>query len=86
MFKTIIFSVIVVVSLSLVARRMSCLNLLVIYGWIIQRLNMEFENECPFALKWTQMLLSKETDCGFTITYPKMKATIYLTYKSHEKH
>jgi hypothetical protein len=27
------------------------------------------------------MIIKKETDCGFTITYPKMKATIYLTYK-----
>jgi hypothetical protein len=26
-------------------------------------------------------IIKKETDCGFTITYPKMKATIYLTYK-----
>ena len=41
-----------------------------------------FENECPFAFEMnSDAIIKKETDCGFTITYPKMKATIYLTYK-----
>jgi gliding motility-associated lipoprotein GldD len=26
-------------------------------------------------------IIKGENDCGFTISYPKMKATIYLTYK-----
>ncbi len=43
---------------------------------------VNFENECPFAFEInSDAIIKKETDCGFTITYPKMKATIYLTYK-----
>lgn len=41
-----------------------------------------FENQCPFAFEMNSKAIIKgEKDCGFTITYPKMKATIYLTYK-----
>lgn len=41
-----------------------------------------FENHCPFTFDINSDAVIKEkTDCGFTITYPKMKATIYLTYK-----
>ena len=43
---------------------------------------VNFENECPFTFEMnSDAIIKKETDCGFTITYPKMKATIYLTYK-----
>ncbi|MFV5694548.1 gliding motility lipoprotein GldD [Flavobacterium sp. LB3P122] len=43
---------------------------------------VNFENECPFAFEMNSGAVIKgEKDCGFTITYPKMKATIYLTYK-----
>lgn len=41
-----------------------------------------FENECPFTFEMnSEAIIKGEKDCGFTITYPKMKATIYLTYK-----
>ena len=43
---------------------------------------MHFENQCPFTFEMNAKAVIKgEKDCGFTITYPKMKATIYLTYK-----
>lgn len=43
---------------------------------------MGFENNCPFAFEMNEDAIIKgEKECGFTITYPKMKATIYLTYK-----
>ncbi|HEX9152411.1 MAG TPA: gliding motility lipoprotein GldD [Flavobacterium sp.] len=43
---------------------------------------VNFENECPFAFEMnSQAVIKGEKECGFTITYPKMKATIYLTYK-----
>lgn len=41
-----------------------------------------FENKCPFSFQINSKAIIKgEPDCGFTINYPKMKATIYLTYK-----
>jgi gliding motility-associated lipoprotein GldD len=41
-----------------------------------------FENHCPFTFNMnSEAIIKEEKDCGFTITYPKMKATIYLTYK-----
>lgn len=43
---------------------------------------MYFENQCPFAFEMnSEAIIKGEKDCGFTISYPKMKATIYLTYK-----
>lgn len=43
---------------------------------------MNFENNCPFAFEMNEEAIIKgEKECGFAITYPKMKATIYLTYK-----
>ena len=43
---------------------------------------VSFENECPYAFEInSNAIIKKEKDCDFTITYPKMKATIYLTYK-----
>lgn len=43
---------------------------------------VNFENQCPFAFEMnSEAIIKGEKDCGFTISYPKMKATIYLTYK-----
>lgn len=42
-----------------------------------------FENHCPIAFEMNESAIIKEDkNCGFTISYPKMKATIYLTYKT----
>jgi len=41
-----------------------------------------FESKCPFTFEMNaDAVIKGNTNCGFTITYPKMKATIYLTYK-----
>ena len=41
-----------------------------------------FENECPYTFEMnSDAIVKKGKNCDFTITYPKMKATIYLTYK-----
>jgi gliding motility-associated lipoprotein GldD len=41
-----------------------------------------FENHCPMKFEMNNDALIKEDGaCGFSISYPKMKATIYLTYK-----
>lgn len=41
-----------------------------------------FENQCPFSFEInSEAIIKGEKQCGFAITYPKMKATIYLTYK-----
>jgi gliding motility-associated lipoprotein GldD len=41
-----------------------------------------FENECPYAFEINSAaIVKKGKNCDLTITYPKMKATIYLTYK-----
>jgi gliding motility-associated lipoprotein GldD len=43
---------------------------------------VDFEDQCPFSFEMNSDAIVKgEKDCGFTISYPKMKATIYLTYK-----
>ncbi|MDN3671768.1 gliding motility lipoprotein GldD [Flavobacterium branchiarum] len=43
---------------------------------------VNFENQCPFSFEINgDAVIKGEKDCGFTISYPKMKATIYLTYK-----
>lgn len=43
---------------------------------------VNFENDCPFSFEMNSNAIIKgEKDCGFTISYPKMKATIYLTFK-----
>jgi gliding motility-associated lipoprotein GldD len=45
-----------------------------------------FESQCPFTFKMnSEAVIKGEKDCGYTITYPKMKATIYLTYKPVNK-
>ncbi len=41
-----------------------------------------FQSSCPFTFVMNNDAVIKgQKDCGFTITYPKMKATVYLTYK-----
>ena len=43
---------------------------------------VNFKNECPFTFEMnSDAIIKGEQDCGFAISYPKMKATIYLTYK-----
>ncbi len=42
-----------------------------------------FSNNCPVAFDINEDAIIKEDkNCGFSIHYPKMKATIYLTYKT----
>lgn len=42
-----------------------------------------FSNQCPFEFEINEDAIIKEDkNCGFSIHYPKMKATIYLTYKT----
>jgi gliding motility-associated lipoprotein GldD len=41
-----------------------------------------FKGKCPFEFDINSKAIVKEdVNCGYSITYPKMKATIYLTYK-----
>ena len=41
-----------------------------------------FENACPFTFDINdKAFIKEESDCNFSINYPKMKATIYLSYK-----
>jgi gliding motility-associated lipoprotein GldD len=41
-----------------------------------------FENNCPFTFNMnSDAKIKEDKECGFSINYPKMKATIYLTYK-----
>lgn len=41
-----------------------------------------FENACPFSFDInSEAIIKEKSDCNFTINYPKMKATIYLSYK-----
>lgn len=43
---------------------------------------VHLENQCPFEFDMnSEAIIKGEKECGFAITYPKMKATIYLTYK-----
>jgi gliding motility-associated lipoprotein GldD len=42
----------------------------------------QVQNTCPFTFEMNEAaVVAGQSGCGFTITYPKMKATIYLTYK-----
>jgi gliding motility-associated lipoprotein GldD len=42
-----------------------------------------YRNTCPFEFEINEEAIIKEDkNCGFSIQYPKMKATIYLTYKT----
>ncbi len=41
-----------------------------------------FSNHCPFTFEMnSNAVIKEEKECSFTISYPKMKATLYLTYK-----
>jgi gliding motility-associated lipoprotein GldD len=41
-----------------------------------------FENECPFTFDInSEAVIKEKSACNFTIDYPKMKATIYVSYK-----
>ncbi len=43
----------------------------------------QFGSQCPFTFEMNaDAVIKGNPDCGFTITYPKMKATIYLTHKT----
>lgn len=42
-----------------------------------------FSSHCPFEFDMNENAVIKEDkNCGYSIHYPKMKATIYLTYKT----
>lgn len=44
---------------------------------------VSFGNHCPFEFEMNEnAIITEDKNCGFTIEYPKMKATIYLTYKT----
>ena len=41
-----------------------------------------FSSDCPFTFDINEdAKIKADNNCGFSIQYPKMKATIYLTYK-----
>ena len=41
-----------------------------------------FENDCPFTFDInSEAVIKQKSDCNFEINYPKMKATIYISYK-----
>lgn len=43
---------------------------------------VQFENDCKYTFDINSNAVIKEKgDCNFEITYPKMKATVYLSYK-----
>ncbi len=42
-----------------------------------------FSGHCPFEFDLNEeAIINEDKNCGFSIHYPKMKATIYLTYKT----
>ena len=42
-----------------------------------------FSNHCPFEFEMNEdAIITEDENCGFSIKYPKMKATIYLNYKT----
>ena len=43
---------------------------------------IKFESNCPFRFDLNAASkIKQDPNCGFSIHYPKMKATVYLTYK-----
>jgi gliding motility-associated lipoprotein GldD len=41
-----------------------------------------FSNQCPYEFNMNyDAVIKGKSDCSFEVNYPKMKATIYLTYK-----
>lgn len=47
----------------------------------------EFESDCPFGFKYSNQSVKKlkKENCQFDIYYPKLKATIFLTYEKVDK-
>jgi gliding motility-associated lipoprotein GldD len=43
---------------------------------------LTYKGHCPFEFDInSKAIVTEDKNCGYSITYPKMKATIYLTYK-----
>jgi gliding motility-associated lipoprotein GldD len=43
---------------------------------------VHFENDCPYTFDMnSNAIIKQKSDCSFEVNYPKMKATVYLTYK-----
>ncbi|MFT3793595.1 gliding motility lipoprotein GldD [Flavobacterium sp.] len=43
---------------------------------------VHFENNCPFTFDMnSDAIIKGKPDCNFEIHYPKMKATVYISYK-----
>jgi len=43
---------------------------------------VDYNGHCPFAFEMnSKAIIQEDKNCGVTIAYPKMKATIFLTYK-----
>lgn len=43
---------------------------------------VHFENDCPFTFDMNaDAIIKGKADCNFEIHYPKMKATVYISYK-----
>ena len=43
---------------------------------------VHFENDCPFTFSMnSEAVIKAKSDCNFEIHYPKMKATVYISYK-----
>lgn len=46
----------------------------------------ELSNDCPYVFEINDVVKLKEKDtCSFELHYPKMKATVYLTYKKVDR-
>jgi gliding motility-associated lipoprotein GldD len=82
--KTITFSVLIV----LLFLSFSCKNDVMPKPASYLRLDypeaeyVSFGNQCPFDFEVnSNAIVKEEENCGIAISYPKMKATIYLTYK-----
>ena len=44
---------------------------------------VQFEDDCPFEFEMNDVaIVKKKSGCNFEINYPKMKATLYLSYKA----
>jgi gliding motility-associated lipoprotein GldD len=82
--KTILFVVLFLVALTVLSCKKEVLpkpssNLRLDYP---EANYSQFESQCPFSFEMnSDAIIKGEKECGFTISYPKMKATIYLTYK-----
>jgi gliding motility-associated lipoprotein GldD len=84
MFKTIIYLIL----LTLSACFISCKDTVLPKPTSYLRLDYpeaiyaNFDSNCPFNFEMNEdAVITADKTCGFSITYPKMKATIYLTYK-----